>query len=397
MQGWEDERLGGGAAEPTGALYAGNLAPEVDDATLAEAFSTFAVLSAVVWREPSTGQSLGHGSVRLASPADARLAIDTLNGRQLCGRPLEVRFAAADRPPAGSGHGGPYPSATTAGLDVAGGDIGPSPNLYIKGLPPGTTDVGLRHVFSPFGTIVDSRVLYPQSAAPSALLRYTAVHEAAAAIAAMHNVTPPGATNALQVRYAESQADKARRATRPVPGDMPGPRGPPPMPAGADAVERVECPHSLVGWLIGRGGETIRGLQTRSGSGISIDQNLPEGVPRIVVITGSREQVALGKQLVEELLVSGAARGGGTWPGGGGGGGAMPGGGGAGGAGGASQWGGRSDFGPGQQHMQAPQAAAHGAGPTMQPGFAAPGSRLMAEEAAEEPEPCVPFCSAHVA
>ena len=397
MQGWEDERLGGGAAEPTGALYVGNLAPEVDDATLAEAFSACGVLSAVVWREPSTGQSLGHGSVSLASPAEARFAIDTFNGRQLCGRPLEVRFAAADRPPAGRSHGGPYPSsAPPAGLDAAGGDIGPSPNLYIKGLPPGTTDVGLRNVFSPFGTIVDSRVLYPQSAAPSALLRYTAVHEAAAAIAAMHNVTPPGATNALQVRYAESQADKARRGTRPVPGDMPGPRGPPPMPAGADAVERVECPHSLVGWLIGRGGETIRGLQTRSGSGISIDQNLPEGVPRIVVITGSREQVALGKQLVEELLVSGAARGGGTWPGVGGGGAAMPGGGGAAGAGGAPQWSGRNDYGPGQpqQQMQALQAAAHGAGSAMQPGFAAPGSRPMAEEAAEEPEPCVPLCSA---
>ena len=390
MQGWDDERLGGNAAEPTSALYAGNLAPEVDDATLAEAFSSCGAVSAVVWREPSTGQSLGNGSVRFSSPDEARFALETLTGRLLCGRPLELRFAAVERPPAGhTAHGGQYPSAPSAGVDGAGGDIGPSPNLYIKGLPPGTTDVGLRNVFSPFGTIVDSRVLYPQSAAPSALLRYTAVHEAAAAIAAMHNVTPPGATNALQVRYAESQADKARRATRPAPGDMPGPRGPPPLPAGAEAVERVECPHSLVGWLIGRGGETIRGLQTRSGSGISIDQNLPEGVPRIVVITGNREQVALGKQLVEELLVSGAARGGGTWPGGGGGGGTMPGGG-AGATGGVPQWGGRNDHGPGQQQqqMQAPQAAVHSTGPAMQPGYAAPNNRTMAQEAAEEPEPC---------
>ena len=308
MQGWEAEALGGGG-EP-GSLQVANLAPDVDDATLAEAFGACGVvLGAGVWRDQATQQSLGHGFVRFASAAEARFAIDSLTGRQLCGRPLEVRFAAVEQQ---GGAIGQYPSAPPAGGDGPGGDVGPSPNLYIKGLPPGTTDVGLRNVFSPFGAILDSRVLYPQSAAPSALLRYTAVHEAAAAIAAMHNVTPPGATNALQVRFAESQADKARRGTRPTPGEMmlPGPRVPQPaFPAGADAVERVECPHSLVGWLIGRGGETIRGLQTRSGSGISIEQNLPEGVPRIVLITGTREQVALGKQLVEELLVSGAARG----------------------------------------------------------------------------------------
>ena len=394
MQGWEGETSGGGGGAEPGSLLVGNLAPDVDDATLAEAFGACGVvLSAGVWRDQSTQQSLGQGSVRFASAGEARYAIDTLAGRQLCGRPLEVRFAAADRS-AAARVGGPYPSAQPAGADAAGGDVGPSPNLYIKGLPPGTTDVGLRNVFSPFGAILDSRVLYPQSAAPSALLRFNAVHEAAAAIAAMHNVTPPGATNALQVRFAESQADKARRAARPAPGDLPGQRGPPPnAPPGADAIERVECPHTLVGWLIGRGGETIRGLQTRSGSGISIEQNLPEGVPRIVMITGTREQVTLGRQLVEELLVSGAARGGGTWPGG-----AMPGGGGGGPAGGAPQWGGRNDYGPGQpqQQMQAPPAAPQGIGMAMQqPGLKPPGSRPVAEEPDEEPEPCVPLPLSH--
>jgi hypothetical protein len=38
--------------------------------------------------------------------------------------------------------------------------------------------------------------------------------------------------------------------------------------------------------------------------------------------------------------------------------------------------------------MQAPQAAVHSTGPAMQPGYAAPNNRTMAEEAAEEPEPC---------
>jgi hypothetical protein len=47
--------------------------------------------------------------------------------------------------------------------------------------------------------------------------------------------------------------------------------------------------------------------------------------------------------------------------------------------------------------MQAPQAAAHGTGAAMQPGFIAHGSRPIAEEPAEEPEPCVPSFSVCIA
>jgi uncharacterized membrane protein YgcG len=257
--------------------------------------------------------------VRFASPLDARRAAELLNGRVLCGQALDVRLAA----PPGPYRGAPLPDASSSYADAT-----PSPNLYIKGLPPGTTDVGLRNVFAPFGVVTDSRILYPLSTAPSALLRYATLQEAAAAIAAMHGVTPPGATNTLQVRYAESPADKARRAAqvgRPVPAgalvlaEAPGGRIPPPsVPSGMEAVERVECPPSLVGWLIGRGGETIKGLQARSGCAITIDQSVAEGQPRIVQIAGSRDQVTLGRQLVEELLASGSARAGGGGGGSGG-------------------------------------------------------------------------------
>jgi hypothetical protein len=350
-------------------------------------------------------RSMGFGLVNYAAVADARRAIESLNGRELCGKPLEVRFANADRSGgAGAlrGGGGPPPHPSAAfGYDAGGGggalgDVAPSPNLYIKGLPPGTTDVGLRNVFAPFGNIVDSRVLYPQSPAPSALLRYNAVHEAAAAIAAMHNVTPPGATNALQVRFAESPADKARRAVQVgagrgggAPGELAAPRIPPPaIPTGTEAIERVECPPSLVGWLIGRGGETIKGLQARSGSAITIEQNLPEGVPRVVIIAGTRDQVTLGKQLVEELLASGAARGGGTWPGGGG----PPPGGPPPGGNGAPPWGGRADWSgapqQGQPHQAPPPPAPNGAPAGTKVAGARP-LHAAHEELAEEPEPCV--------
>ena len=367
---------------------------------------------------------MGFGLVKYITVADARRAIETLNGRPLCGRSLEVRFANADRgsgASSGAGRGGaPYPSGGFGGYDAAPyagappGDVAPSPNLYIKGLPPGTTDVGLRNVFAPFGTVVDSRLLYPQSSAPSALLRYNTVQEAAAAIAAMHNVTPPGATNALQVRFAESPADKARRAVQVgrggVPGEVPGPRIPPPaIPSGTEAIERVECPQSLVGWLIGRGGETIKGLQSRSGSAITIEQNLPDGMPRVVIIAGTRDQVTLGKQLVEELLASGAARGGGAWPSAGGGGGMSmgpP----AGGppmanvGNGAAPWGGRGDWsapppGPLQQGqgpalLPPPPMPAAGVPPggAKAASSAKPPMMPHAEEAEEEPDMCASPC-----
>lgn len=50
----------------------------------------------------------------------------------------------------------------------------------------------------------------------------------------------------------------------------------------AEASETLDCPPGLVGRIIGRGGETIKGLQAASGATISIDQNYPEHMPRKV-------------------------------------------------------------------------------------------------------------------
>jgi hypothetical protein len=310
---------------------------------------------------------------------DAQRAVESLNGRLLCRQALDVRQATGGGRAPG---GGPLQQA--GGM----GDPSPSPNLYIKGLPPGTTDVGLRNVFAPFGAILDSRILYPESSSPSALLRYTSVQEATAAIAAMHGVTPPGAVNMLQVRFAESAADKARRAAQ-LNAGRPGPPGPGPMagpgvsrvgtvhlPAGVEAVDKLECPPTLVGWLIGRSGETIKSLQLRSGCVISIDQTMGEGQPRVVNIAGTREQVVLGRQLVEELLVSGAARSGGSWAPQGGQGGPPP----AYGGGGGDQYH-HQHRGPPTMPMPPPQTAM-----APPPPLALPAPRVAEPE---EPDPCV--------
>jgi len=67
-------------------------------------------------------------------------------------------------------------------------------------------------------------------------------------------------------------------------------------------TQTLECEPGLVGRIIGRGGETIRDLQLRCGAKIQIDQNLPEGQPRKVMITGTEPAVTAGVALVQQLL-----------------------------------------------------------------------------------------------
>jgi KH domain len=43
-------------------------------------------------------------------------------------------------------------------------------------------------------------------------------------------------------------------------------------PSAGDMSENVECPPGIVGRIIGRGGETIRGLQQASGAHIVVNQ-----------------------------------------------------------------------------------------------------------------------------
>lgn len=86
-------------------------------------------------------------------------------------------------------------------------------------------------------------------------------------------------------------------------GPMPPPGGPPGRGGGPGAAtDQMECPQNLVGFVIGKGGETIKAIQNRSGASVTIDQSMPEGQPRIVNIVGTPECVALAKQMVQDLI-----------------------------------------------------------------------------------------------
>lgn len=69
----------------------------------------------------------------------------------------------------------------------------------------------------------------------------------------------------------------------------------------------MQVPNEKVGWIIGKGGETIKNLQTRSGARIQlIPQHLPDGESpkeRIVRVTGHKKQIEAAKEMIKEVMI----------------------------------------------------------------------------------------------
>jgi cold-inducible RNA-binding protein len=75
-------------------LFVGNLSFDTTSAELESLFSEAGQCeSAAVITDRATGRSRGFGFVEMSSAAEAQQAIDTLNGRELQGRTLNVSEA----------------------------------------------------------------------------------------------------------------------------------------------------------------------------------------------------------------------------------------------------------------------------------------------------------------
>lgn len=75
-------------------IYAGNLSYSVTDEDLKEIFGTFGEVSrANVISDRETGRSKGFGFVEMPVDAEAKQAIDSLNGKDLKGRNINVNEA----------------------------------------------------------------------------------------------------------------------------------------------------------------------------------------------------------------------------------------------------------------------------------------------------------------
>jgi len=88
-------------------IYVGNLSYQVTDEELRQAFESFGeVSSANVIMDKFSGQSKGFGFVEMPSKNEAESAINSLNGKELKGRALNVNEARPRPGPGGEGGGG---------------------------------------------------------------------------------------------------------------------------------------------------------------------------------------------------------------------------------------------------------------------------------------------------
>ncbi|HWC54708.1 MAG TPA: hypothetical protein VG676_14060 [Chitinophagaceae bacterium] len=84
-------------------LFVAGLPYDLDDAELEEIFEKFGkIISAKVSMDRETGKSRGFGFVEMANDAEAKEAIENLNGISLGKKPLVVK-AAEDKPKGGGG------------------------------------------------------------------------------------------------------------------------------------------------------------------------------------------------------------------------------------------------------------------------------------------------------
>ena len=101
--------------------------------------------------------------------------------------------------------------------------------------------------------------------------------------ASQQTFVPPGeAQNNSSNRFGTGPSDNVYEETRTV---------------------KLDCPQSLVGKIIGKGGETIKGLASTTGAKVIIDQmSMADGEPRKIVITGTNTQIEKVSKMCEDIM-----------------------------------------------------------------------------------------------
>ena len=90
-------------------IYVGNLAPDVTEDELKQAFEAFGqVQTATIIKDKFSGESRGFGFVEMPAKAEAQTAITEMNGKDLKGRTLNVNEARpkTEHRGGGGGYGG---------------------------------------------------------------------------------------------------------------------------------------------------------------------------------------------------------------------------------------------------------------------------------------------------
>uniref|UniRef100_A0AC34GQA1 RRM domain-containing protein n=1 Tax=Panagrolaimus sp. ES5 TaxID=591445 RepID=A0AC34GQA1_9BILA len=134
-------------------------------------------------------QSLGYAFVNYVRQDDAKRAMTSFNGLRLQNKTIKVSYA---RP---------------SNECIKGA------NLYVSGLPKQMTLKELVEIFRPFGKIITSRILFDNVTGLSkgvGFVRFDKKSEAEYAIDKVHGTTPPGFTEQIAVKFANSPGARDR-------------------------------------------------------------------------------------------------------------------------------------------------------------------------------------------
>jgi len=200
-----------------GNLFINFLPAHFNNASLRAMFSSFGEIdSCRVMVDLNSGQSRGFGFVKFKDIASAQYAINSMNGARIDNKTLLVRFANSDptTTPSGIKNDTTFNNnitTTTTTTPLMEEETKASNNVFIKGLPLTFSLEDLNSLFSPYGTVLESKLLLDIATNASrgqALVRFEQVDSATKSVKALNGYIFQDPDKPLIVKYAENEEEK---------------------------------------------------------------------------------------------------------------------------------------------------------------------------------------------
>ncbi len=169
-------------------VYVGNLSWETDDAQLLELVSQYGTVTSAHVETSKSGRSLGYGLVAYASEADASYAIEQLDELEFGGRKIRVRVDRGPTAPKAKKERAPREQRPRRERVPDEDKVVEPTKVFVMNLNFDTTEDELADHCASYGSVVSAELLTRgrnNRPSGSAIVEYSADHEAKAAIAGL--------------------------------------------------------------------------------------------------------------------------------------------------------------------------------------------------------------------